>query len=256
MIGVTAIGAGGLWGLRHRSVSNARRLARDTERKRIEEVLRESEARFRLMADAAPLMVWTSDPSGARDYVNHAWLAFIGRPLAAELGDGWADGVHADDRPRSIERFRHAIDAREPFQIEYRLRRHDRVYRRIRDAGAPRHMPDGTYAGYVGAAIDVTELRTAQQALSNLSQKLMEAQEHERTRIARELHDDIGQRAALLSIDLDRLGQTLPPEATDVRGRVAELGRRAVDLEKDVQAMSHRLHSSKLELLGIALAVA
>jgi signal transduction histidine kinase len=148
------------------------------------------------------------------------------------------------------------LAAREPFRLEYRLRRFDGLYRWILDAGVARYTPDRTFAGYIGSAVDVTEHKIAQKALSNLSQKLMEAQEHERTRIARELHDDIGQRVALLTIDLDRLAQALPHESTDVRGHVAELGRRAVDLEKDVQAMSHRLHSSKLELLGIALAVA
>jgi signal transduction histidine kinase len=112
--------------------------------------------------------------------------------------------------------------------------------------------------GRLSDEIDRTRERLGdhRQMLSNLSQKLMEAQEHERTRIARELHDDIGQRVALLTIDLDRLAHALPSDLTDTRGRIAELGRRAVDLEKDLQAMSHRLHSSKLELLGIALAMA
>jgi PAS domain S-box-containing protein len=224
--------------------------------RRMEESLRESERRFHVMADTAPVLIWMSGPDGRCTYFNQPWLDFTGRPLTVELGDGWIDSVHPDDRVPAVDGYRRAFAAREPFRLEYRLRRHDGVYRWILAAGVGRATPDGTFAGYIGSAVDVTDHKIARKALSNLSQKLMEAQEHERTRIARELHDDIGQRVALLTIDLDRLAHALPSDVADARGRIADLGRRAGDLEKDVQAMSHRLHSSKLELLGIALAMA
>ena len=226
------------------------------QRRQMEGALRESEQRFRVMADTAPVLVWTSGRDGRCDYVNRPWLEFTGRRLEAELDDGWIDCVHPDDRPDAVQSYRVAFRAREPFRMEYRLRRHDGMYRWVLGVGAPRYTADGAFAGYVGSAVDVTEHRTAQRALSNLSQKLLEAQEHERSRIARELHDDIGQRVALLTIDLDRLLQELPAGSHGVRAHVRELGARATDLQRDVQAMSHRLHSSKLELLGLGLAVA
>ena len=225
------------------------------QRRRMEIALRESEERFRVMADAAPVLVWTTGRDSRCDYVNRPWLEFTGHTLESELGDGWIDSLHPDDRAATLETYRAAFRARDQFRMEYRLRRHDGIYRWVLDVGAPRYTLDGTFAGYIGSAVDVTEHKTAQRALSNLSQKLLEAQEHERSRVARELHDDIGQRVALLTIDLDRLLQELPGGSHAVRAHVRELGARSADLQRDVQAMSHRLHSSKLELLGLALAV-
>jgi len=118
----------------------------------------------------------------------------------------------------------------------------------------PRFTADGSFSGYIGSCIDVTQHKLAEEALSGLSRKLMEAHEQERTWIARELHDDIGQRVAVLTIELERLGQAPQGNAAEMRGRVQELCRRVIDLGKDVSAISHRLHSSKLEYLGITAA--
>jgi signal transduction histidine kinase len=154
--------------------------------------------------------------------------------------------------------YTHAFDRREPIRIEYRLRRHDGAYRWVLNTGVPRFTSSGAFAGYIGSCVDVTEHKRAQEALSGLSRKLMEAQESERARIARELHDDVGQRMALLAIELERLRQTFRrPRATSEMGlHVRELCGRAVDLGKDIQALSHRLHSSKLEYMGITVAAA
>ena len=134
-----------------------------TDRRRAEESVRESEERFRFMADAAPVMIWLDDEDAQVTYFSKPWLDFTGRPLEAELGLGWCDGVHPDDlsRIRAIES--EARPGRRPFQMEYRLRRRDGEYRWIFDAAHPRFTPSGTFAGYIGSSIDVTERRRTEQ---------------------------------------------------------------------------------------------
>ena len=225
-----------------------------TERLRADEALRESEERFRLMADTAPVMLWMSAPDKLCDYFNRSWLEFTGRPLESELGNGWAEGVHPEDLKQCIDTYERAFDRREQFRMEYRLRRHDGEYRWILDTGVPRLSADGAFSGYIGSAVDVTEHKMAERVLSGLSHRLMEAQERERAWIARQLHDDVAQRMALLTIELDQLSQVLPRGAGELRIRISELRGRAIDLCKDIGIISHRLHSSKLEYLGIASA--
>ena len=227
-----------------------------TERERVAEALRESEERFRLMADAAPVMLWMAGPDKLCHYFNRSWLEFTGRPMDAELGNGWLDRVHPEDLKQCVATYERAVDRREPFRMEYRLRRHDGEYRWVLDTGAPRLSADKAFSGYIGSAIDVTELKLAEGLLSGLSHKLMDSQESERAWIARELHDDVAQRMALLTIELERLRQGLPRGAVELRTGINDLCDRAVDLGKDIQVISHRLHSSKLEYLGIASAAA
>jgi signal transduction histidine kinase len=137
--------------------------------------------------------------------------------------------------------------------MEYRSRRNDGEYRWIVDIGVPRFNPDGSFAGYIGSCLDVTDRKLAEEALASVGRRLIEAHEEERRWIARELHDDIGQRIALLAVELERLdprahGSLVADEPFQhARQRVFELG-------KDIQALSHRLHSSKLEYLGLVTA--
>ena len=182
----------------------------DTLRREAERAVRESEERFRLMTDAAPVKVWTSGPDKRNTYCNRRWLEFTGRPIEAELGNGWAESVHPDDIARCGETYTEAFDKRLPFRTEYRLRRHDGEYRWILGSASPTFTRDGSFTGYIGSAIDVTDQRVAKEALSNLSQRLMEVQEKERAWIARELHDDLGQRVAALAMQLNFCAQVLP----------------------------------------------
>jgi len=140
-----------------------RGVSRDiTLRKLAEEALRESEARFHMVADVAPVMIWMSDPDKLGIFFNKGWLEFTGRSLEQELGEGWIDGVHAEDRAHCVDVCGSAFTHREPFTVEYRLRRNDGEYRWLLDTGTPRFESDGTFLGYIGSCIDITERRQAE----------------------------------------------------------------------------------------------
>jgi PAS domain S-box-containing protein len=130
-----------------------------TARKRSEAVLRENEERFRSMADNAPVMLWISGADKLCTFFNKGWLRFTGRTIEQELGNGWAAGVHADDLEQCLSVYSTAFDARQPFQMEYRLRRADGQYRWVLHNGAPRHDTEGRFAGYIGSCVDTTDLK-------------------------------------------------------------------------------------------------
>ncbi|MFI5336576.1 MAG: PAS domain S-box protein, partial [Opitutales bacterium] len=136
-----------------------------TERRAAEQAVQESEKRFAAMADAAPVLIWTTGPDGLCTYVNKYWLDFTGRTLEQELGHGWTDGMHPEDFPRCQEAYQGSFNARRPYRLEYRFRRHDGQYRWLLDHGVPRYQAAGGFAGYIGSCIDITELREAQDRL-------------------------------------------------------------------------------------------
>jgi PAS domain S-box-containing protein len=212
---------------------------------------RESEQRFRLVANTAPVMIWMSGPDKLFSYFNRPWLDFTGRSLEAELGNGRSEGVHAEDLKDFLDTYTRAFDLRESFRMQYRLRRHDGEYRWVLDIGVPRLNQGGFFAGYIGSCLDITDHKLAEEALANIGRKLIEAHEEERTWIARELHDDISQRIALLSLELE---EWVPNSGVEVTDRISRVSQELSDLGKDIQALSHHLHSSKLEYLGIVTA--
>jgi PAS domain S-box-containing protein len=134
--------------------------------------VREREECFRLMADAAPVMIWMSGPDKRCTYFNKPWLDFTGRPIERELGDGWSEGVHPDDFQRCVATYVRAFDARQSFRMEYRLRRFDGEYRWILDSGTPRFESDGTFEGYIGSGLDITERKEAEEEAHRLRDQL------------------------------------------------------------------------------------
>jgi PAS domain S-box-containing protein len=218
------------------------------------EVARESEQRFRHVANTAPVMIWMAGADKLCTYVNQPWLDFTNRSLTQELGNGWLENIHAEDVAACFDTYTEAFDRREPFTMQYRLRRHDGEYRWVMDRGVPRFDGNNSFAGYIGSCVDITDRKLAEEALSSVSRRLIDAQEQERTRIARELHDDINQRIAMVGIELDVLQQSLPNAGAAVRNRFEELRQLAAGIGAEIQGISHRLHSSKLEYLGLVSA--
>ena len=136
-----------------------------TARRAGELAVRESEARFRNMADNTPMMMWVTDPDGYCTYLNKTWYEFTGQTPEQAEGFGWLDATHPDDKSRAEEAFVTANAARAPFKVEYRLRRADGAYRWAIDAASPRFDADGEYLGYVGSVIDIDERREVEDAL-------------------------------------------------------------------------------------------
>jgi PAS domain S-box-containing protein len=351
-------------------------------RKSAERSLVEAEHRFRLIADTTPMLIWISDTDKLCTYFNKAWLGFTGRSLEAELGNGWAEGVHPEDLKKCMDTYTQAFDRREEFRMEYRLRRDDGEYRWVLDIGVPRFNLDRSFAGYIGTGFDITERKRIEEELrkgeerfrlaahvgkmfayewdmdtdviklsgeftqileieeeayttgqnlltkvhpddrerlvaeiasigpeqsqlqisfrvmrsdgtviwverngrgffdeqrrmlrivgmitditerkrseemiANVSRRLIEAQEQERMRIARELHDNTNQRLALLAVRIEQIKIDSPIGMADLRARLDEIGKNAVEISRDLQALSHELHSSKLNYLGLVAAM-
>ncbi len=220
-------------------------------RRKAEAAGHESEERFRLVANSAPVLIWMSDPDKLCTYFNQPWLEFTGQPLQSQLGNGWAQGVHPEDLKSWMDTYRGAFDRLAHFEAQYRLRRNDGEYRWVLGTGVPRFNPDGSFAGYIGSCIDITERKMVEDALESLSGHLIEAQDEERKRIAREIHDDYSQRVALLGVNLEQLAENVGDSSAEASQKVHELLDRVGDLASDLHALSHRLHSSTLESLGL-----
>jgi PAS domain S-box-containing protein len=146
-------------------------IAQGIERKRAEEALRASEEKFHVLADTAPVMIWTSGPDKLCDFFNKPWLDFTGHKMKEELGSGWTKGIHPEDYDRCMEIYVRSFDAREPFKMEYRFRRHDGEYRWVSNHGVPRYSPGGDFLGYIGSLIDITERKWAEAEREQLARE-------------------------------------------------------------------------------------
>jgi PAS domain S-box-containing protein len=217
------------------------------QRKDAFQALAESEQRFRHTTDHSPMLVWMSGTDGLCTYFNRSWLEFTGVELEKQLGDGWTQLVHPKDVAECLSIYTRAFTARHEFKMEYRLRRHDGEYRWVLDIGVPRFDAEQTFLGYIGSAVDITE-RKNQEATISLSSKLIKAQEEERQRIARELHDDVGQRLALLTIDLDRLHKAPDPS---LQHSMLRLLSEANSISDCIRNLSHDLHSPAVDVLPL-----
>jgi PAS domain S-box-containing protein len=173
-------------------VMGASAIARDvTEKKRIEAALRDNEARFRMMADTAPVMVWMAGPDTHITFVNKRWLEFTGRTVEEEVGDNWFTGIHPAELERCRQSYLDAFSSEQPFFLEYRLRRHDGEYRWIIDTGVPLFDDDGRFGGYIGTCVDLTERKDMEDQLRRMLK--------EKESLLREVHHRVKNNLQVIS---------------------------------------------------------
>jgi PAS domain S-box-containing protein len=174
-----------------------------------------------------------SGPDGLCTFFNKPWLDFTGRSMESEIGNGWAEGVHPDDREACVNQYRAAFEARRSVTLDYRLLRQDGVYHWILHQGIPRYGPDGSFLGYVGSCIDISDRKDAENRLRQLNIHIVQVQEAERARIAQELHDDLAQRTAMISMTLDQISRKHKDNAR-LQNEVHELQQSAMDLGMEI----------------------
>jgi PAS domain S-box-containing protein len=220
---------------------------------------------FRSIADSAPVLIWMAGTDKKRFYFNQPWLAFTGRALEQELGDGWAEGVHPDDWARCLEAYGTHFEARAPIEVEYRLRRHDGEYRWVLDRGRPQFTPAGEFEGYVGSAIDVTDLKRTDQALQASERRYRALFEKANDAIFLETEDDdivaVNQRACDLlgysraELLAMKVSDLQAPEVRGIPGAVikGELGRHqdnpfeALDVHRDGRRIPVEITNAAIE---------
>jgi PAS domain S-box-containing protein len=214
-------------------------------------------------------MIWMSGVDKGCTYFSKTWLDFTGRSLEQEVGDGWAGRVHPNDHDSCLAQYVAAFDARRPFRMEYRLLRHDGEYCWILDIGVPRYSTDGTFMGYIGSCIDITDrrqiedelrkneiaLQRRKEELRSLAGKLLSAQEEERSALARDLHDDLSQRLAALAIEAAMIEGECRSVSNGVSKRLGDLKNRLADVATDVHHIARQLHPAILQDLGLAEAL-
>jgi PAS domain S-box-containing protein len=239
-------------------VIGASKVARDiTSQRQVERALRESEQRLRMITDASPIMIWMSGTDKLCFYFNKGWLDFTGRSLEEETGNGWTDNVHPEDFDRCLAIYTTRFDARQPFEMEYRLRHHAGQFRWILDRAVPRFTADGVFEGYVGACLDIDDTRQAAEKvrMAGDSLRLMKIQDEERRRIARELHDSAGQTLAILGMNLAQLvhrAQEISPRLADEGKEIEEL---VQQLSREIRTTSYLLHPPLLDEVGLVSAL-
>ena len=190
-----------------------------TDRKLAEQALRDSETRFRQMADSAPVLIWTADSEGSVTYLNQRCLDFTGRPMEQLTGDRWLQIVHDDDRQACFDAYTSAYESRAPFVIEYRIRHANGEYRWLYDTGVPRFGKNNKLLGYIGSCVDMSERKAAEEALQasheevNRLKNQLEAENiylQEEIRLAHNIDEMVGDSKAIKNVlvKIEQVAQT------------------------------------------------
>jgi PAS domain S-box-containing protein len=258
-----------------------------TERKRAEEALHESKECFRIMTETAPVLVWMSGTNKEWTYCNQSWLGFTGRTLMQEMGEGWMEVVHPEDRERCLETYYQAFDAREQFNFEFRLRRHDQAYRWFLNTGIPRFTPAGQFAGYIGSCVDITERKEAEEmrrqlledfevlvqertanlkAANNklrqeistrkrLEKQIVEVADCEKRRIGNDLHDGLGQQLTGVAFLSKVLEQKLTAKKAPERAEASQVYALVSAALRHTRELARGLHVVELQASGFITAL-
>jgi PAS domain S-box-containing protein len=213
-----------------------------------------AESDLRRAIDVIPQLIWSAFPGGEVDFCNQSWLEYTGLTAEQSQGRGWIAAIHPEDRDELVAMWGRLLAGGVRGEVQARMRMADGNFRWFLIRAMPQRDDQGRIVKWYGTSTDIDDRKRAEEALASTSWKLIEAQEQERARIARELHDDIGQRLALLINDIDGLGKDSPDSAIKLRNPFHKYSKRLLEIADDVQAISHRLHSSKLRYLGIVVA--
>ena len=209
--------------------------------------LRESEARFRTMADSAPVMIWLGDRNGGAEWFSRSWLEFTGVPLDQQVGTGWTSLIHPDDIERGRAEYQAKFAVREPFRIELRARRHDGVYRWILNSGTPRFDESGGFAGYIGSCLDITDRKDGEIEREQLLARERAARaEADAARVAAEHANDVKAQFLVsmsheLRTPLNAIGGYVDLLELGIRGPINETQREDLD----------RIRRNQRHLLGL-----
>lgn len=231
-----------------------------TDRKRAEGRLRESEARFQMMADTAPVMIWMTGTDAICNYFNKPWLDFTGRTMEQEVGTGWIQGVHPDDVQGCFDCFLPNFHARKPFRMEYRLRRADGEYRWVIESGIPRYTLGGEFAGYIGSNIDITDRKRAEEERERLRQFESDLARINRVsmmgELAASLAHEIKQPVTAALLNAKTCTQWLNREEPDLTEACSAASRMVANTERTAQIIErvrslYSRDSSKRELLDV-----
>jgi PAS domain S-box-containing protein len=206
---------------------------------------------FHRVADTLAVPIWIASPDGRVIYANQHWLDSV-RGVTAEIGNStWLDALHPHDRSRAAVAFRAAVMNRQALDIEVRTRTLEGTYRWSACAAVPQFTIDGSIDRFVGLCWDVSGKRRAESAFTEIAAKLVAAQEAERSRIARDLHDDLGQQIALLATKLEMWAADPRPSRTRTESGLADTRKILQDISASVHNLAHQLHPGKLKLLGL-----